>query len=516
MPKKNKKKRAGGNAAKIAAIGKALAAVKVVKKKKLKGRKGFGSYLNGKRALAGPLPRKEQKISVPAAMGMTTRSGAPSINGGKSFIVKHREYLTDVLLQTEFDVVEEQQVYFLQPGLANEFPWLATIAGNFEQYRWRKLCYTYRARAPTSQAGTVYMATQLDVNDSTFSNKEQMYNYTGTTSNNVWTSFTHDCLLRRGDYLKKYFVRVGDLDPSAGQDQMMYDQGKFTYVALGTANVYGGELLVDYEIEFFNPKTSPAGGPSYLYNMEAVCNLLATHLADGSLTTYTNEPNTGAIATVSVGPTYPVWFVPSTANPGSLQAVFQQGAYKMNINSVQATSVNLQLIVTFTFLDVVSGTAAIATYVPSVGGAIPTNYALVGNAGLSTTQWFSGDVQINVAATSAVNPATHVISTAWEIATISPAYFNVLGHSGPTENLLNGIERKKLRAPVGAYRINFAHKPHVVKYGNVTLVYGNRPQIEDYLSQLKNLPLDVSDDEVLVEEKVERKSRKGDAKRRLE
>lgn len=205
----------------------------------------------------GVVQAKEVLFSAPASTGRQVTVGQPYINGGQAVVVRHTEYLDDIYGMINFAINPAVQVYELNPGLLTSFPWLATVAAGFEQYRWRKLCFRYRSRIGTGVQGTVYYTTQLDSADPDFGSKSEMYAYVGTNSTNPWLDMNHNCLLKRGDYLKKYFVRTGDL--SSGQDSQLYDTGKFTFVALGnTDNQFMGELLVDYEVELFNPKMNIA------------------------------------------------------------------------------------------------------------------------------------------------------------------------------------------------------------------------------------------------------------------
>lgn len=203
------------------------------------------------------VPGGERKMAVPAAYGSVIQVGQPVINGSNSITIKHTEYLDDVNSLASFSVNPDVQVYALNPGLITSFPWLGNMAAGYEQYRFKKLAFRYRARSGTGTAGTIYFSTQLDSADPDFASKEEMYAYSGTQSTSPWLDMTHNCLLNRSDYMKKYFVRTGELDSS--EDSQLYDSGKFTFVPLQTsAGVFMGELLVDYEVELFNPKMNVA------------------------------------------------------------------------------------------------------------------------------------------------------------------------------------------------------------------------------------------------------------------
>jgi hypothetical protein len=199
------------------------------------------------------LAKPDIKYAAPAAYGSSHIVGQPRINGGNGVVVSHTEYLDDILGQTTFQIDPTVQVYQINPGLITSFPWLGNMAAGYEQYRFKKLRFRYQPRVGSSTNAVVYFSTQLDSNDADFSSKEEMYAYAGTKSSSVWVEMYHDCLLGRGDYMKKYFIRTGDV--AMDDEIQLYDVGKFTFVAItASANLFVGELLVDYEVELFNPK----------------------------------------------------------------------------------------------------------------------------------------------------------------------------------------------------------------------------------------------------------------------
>jgi len=66
-----------------------------------------------------------------------------------------------------------------------------------------------------------------------------------------------DCRLGAGEITKKRYVRTGALPSSS--DINLYDSGVFTVCGVNsaTAGLYFGDLLVEYDVEFFNPKKNP-------------------------------------------------------------------------------------------------------------------------------------------------------------------------------------------------------------------------------------------------------------------
>lgn len=207
-----------------------------------------------KRGAKKPLQKLENKVKQPVAKATNFVIGNPRIGKSSSIVIAHTEFLDDVNFVTLFDLSEDYNVYELNPGLTSSFPWLGTIAAGFEQYRWKKLKFRYLTRSSATSSGTIIMATQKDSADPMFASKEEMYAYSGVQSNVRWNDADHDALRFNSDYMKKYFVRTSDL--KEGQDAQLYDYGKFTFIGLNQTGAagFGGELMVEYEVELFNPK----------------------------------------------------------------------------------------------------------------------------------------------------------------------------------------------------------------------------------------------------------------------
>jgi len=211
----------------------------------------------GSRPLIGPL---ERKYTVPAAVGFKTVQSKPKINGGRMFVVEHTEYLQDIYVANEAVAGFVPVRYTIQPGLTDSFPWLGTVASNFEQYRIVYMTFHYRPRVSTSTDGQVLMCTQLDSADGPFTSKDQMLGYTGCTRSNVWRPQDHRCEIKKGDYMKKYFIST--TYPTT--DLQQYNVGTFNIICIGgTADAYRGDLEVSYRVELYNPKINTAIPPAF-------------------------------------------------------------------------------------------------------------------------------------------------------------------------------------------------------------------------------------------------------------
>lgn len=222
-------------------------------------RKG-GNYVGG--LLAGPMGASlGDWISGHGDYAVSTNSllGGHQIpvfrEGKRSIVVKHREYLTDIQSSTGFNL----QSYALNPGLAATFPWLSSVAENFEQCRWHGLVFEFRstsgsAIASTNNAlGAVIQSTEYNVNKPSFTSKQQMEAYEFSCSAKPSESFIHPIECAPAETQTGIFnVRSG---PVAGQELRMYDLGNYQIATLGmqAGGITIGELWVSYEVEFLKP-----------------------------------------------------------------------------------------------------------------------------------------------------------------------------------------------------------------------------------------------------------------------
>jgi len=181
----------------------------------------------------------------------------PQFSKGRNPIVSHREYVGDITSSIAFTL----STYSLNPGLVATFPWLAAVASQYEQYRFRGCAWEFRSTSASAlnsintALGTVIMATQYDVLDSNFASKLTMENYDMAMSCKPAESMLHgvECN-KRLNPLSELYVRNAGIPANA--DARLYDLGKFQIATVGMqqADVVIGELWVTYEVELIKPK----------------------------------------------------------------------------------------------------------------------------------------------------------------------------------------------------------------------------------------------------------------------
>lgn len=182
----------------------------------------------------------------------------PQFRGnGRGFRVTHREYLGDIIASSTPGLFE-RKVYPINPGLFASFPWLSSIATQYDQWKpngmvicVNSLSSTYSG---TSSLGTVAVATDYDVLDAPYASKVEMANSQFATSGNTAQSLIHpiECNVRERPQTL-YNTRSAGIP--ANDSLRFYDFCNVVVATAGcTANQVVGELWITYDITFYKPQ----------------------------------------------------------------------------------------------------------------------------------------------------------------------------------------------------------------------------------------------------------------------
>nr|QDH91345.1 MAG: hypothetical protein H4Rhizo431567_000001 [Riboviria sp.] len=174
-------------------------------------------------------------------------------------IVCHREYLMDISGTAAFNNIQ----FPINPGQQTTFPWLSTIAANYQQYKFHGLIFEFRPLITdfvTSGApGVVIMATNYNSDVPAYVNKQQMENSEYAVSVKPTRELIHgvECDVTQ-TVLTELYVRTGSLP--TGQDLRLCDLGLFQFATQSNPVQNLGELWVSYCVEFFKPVLGPISG----------------------------------------------------------------------------------------------------------------------------------------------------------------------------------------------------------------------------------------------------------------
>nr|QKV51132.1 putative capsid protein [Crucivirus sp.] len=257
------------------------------------------------------------------AKGMSSNYNAPVVaqslapGFGAAHVARiplHREFLFDVNMATAFATSQIP----INAALAFAFPWGATLASNYEKYRFRYLSFVYVPTSATSVGstntaqGTVLLTFVPNAVAPPFTNKQQQEAYEGTVVGAPYAK-----LICRVDLTKinhptnAFYTRSGSV-PS-GQDQRLFDVGVLNVSVVGAqAASISGEIHVVYAMDLITPRAQAGKGGNFV----ASDHFIAT------------AANVSASALMGTGPSVST----QTSNLGGVMASAAAGTLTGNLN----------------------------------------------------------------------------------------------------------------------------------------------------------------------------------------
>jgi hypothetical protein len=188
-------------------------------------------------------------------------SRMPNFSGSAHTSVRHAEFVGYINSSVAFS----EQTFELSPTNVLLFPWLSSIANNYEKYRLHGACFMFvstsaSAIGSTNTAlGEVMIATQYDVNRNEFASPEAMKQTHFVSSGPPSEDMLHgiECNEFSNNW---FFTDPNSSDANATIDRRFHDCAEVTIGTYGAqaASVIG-ELYIIYDIEFSCPSL-PRGG----------------------------------------------------------------------------------------------------------------------------------------------------------------------------------------------------------------------------------------------------------------
>lgn len=236
----------------------------------------------GKRNNAGPMRAPPTNVASAVTDGVNVGMVWKNSNSVRDHFNRRFEKVCDIAPgSTAFAILQN---FFLNPGNSTLFPVFSQIASTYEEYICHLLRFWYRgeeymASGTNVSAGIVAMVTNMDPDDSQFTNISQLENYEGSVSGPPFSGhFVHDVAVahktrgrnrQKGDALSlnQYFVfsSANQAAPS-GQAAKFYDMGQFQLAVNGCqAATPAGELWVEHEWTLIRRKQETPIGQQALY-----------------------------------------------------------------------------------------------------------------------------------------------------------------------------------------------------------------------------------------------------------
>lgn len=211
--------------------------------------------------------RGDYTLSAPVSSGgsgagLIRGTSVPEFKSSKHGCeIIHREYITDIV---SINGAFNTQMLTINAGNEQTFPWLSSVASNFQQYEFKGLMFEFKSNAADAltsanvSLGSVLMAVQYDAeNLAAPESKSEFLNLQGSTSGRPSCNQVMgvECY-RPENPLGVYFVSADSAAAaSAGRDSRFEDVGN---LITGTQGIPGnsvvGELWVSYHVCLLKPR----------------------------------------------------------------------------------------------------------------------------------------------------------------------------------------------------------------------------------------------------------------------
>jgi hypothetical protein len=269
----------------------------------------------GKNARPSDRPRRQAFAAAAYSTGQSTQ--VPYINASRaSSRIRHRELIANISGSPTWSVVQ----YSLNPGQSMTFPWLATQAIGWEQYRFNMLKFCYYTRTGSTTVGSILLSPDYDALDASPESEFIASAYQDTVEDAPWKDLECVCdpLSMHPDGNRK-FVRTVAL--TGNYDLKTYDVGNLFIGTTDGAAVTWGKLWVEYDVTFYTPQLPSAGGSfgefqSYV-GTPSSANLVGTSTGTASGNSILTSIN-GEILTFLQGGDYLVNYLAQSTSGGSV------------------------------------------------------------------------------------------------------------------------------------------------------------------------------------------------------
>lgn len=186
--------------------------------------------------------------AAPAAMSVRQRGlGRPRLrSSARGMMISHSELIGNLVSAgTTLNYVSYG--FVANPGKYGTFPWLSTLAGNFDKYIMHSLKVHLVSNQPTSTGGKMGIAFDYDSTDPLPSDRNEFFSMTHHVECAPWDSLTLDIPL---DKLPRFVNSHTETDSKlidCGNIVLMADQVVATATAIA-------DIIVEYDVELLEPQ----------------------------------------------------------------------------------------------------------------------------------------------------------------------------------------------------------------------------------------------------------------------
>jgi len=187
-------------------------------------------------------------VSAPVSSSRVIgRAGRPSSrNTTRGVVIRHAEMLGTLYSSSSANTYQSQS-FTINPGKSWAFPWLSTIATNYDKYRIRSMNVILNTMQPTSVAGKIGICYDPDSTDAMPVDRTEFFATYKNVEGPVWQSIS----LALPVSGKELF-----LNTHTTSDSKLVDDGQFIVMSdlLSGTTVALADMVVSYEVELLDPQ----------------------------------------------------------------------------------------------------------------------------------------------------------------------------------------------------------------------------------------------------------------------
>ncbi len=249
--------------------------------------------------------------NAPAAKStrISATNKAKTRQTSKGVIISHTEMIGTLVTSSSASAYACYS-FVANPGKSSMFPWLSTIAVNYEKYKFRKLAVALVSNQSTSTVGKLGVGFDYDSTDDMPADRVEFFALTHHVESSIWDSVGLQIPVDNMPRFTNTHTTTDSKLIDAGQILLMADQ----VVATSTAVA---DIIVSYEVELINAQQA-------LYSTGSCYVLTPTYVVGTEINWYSVK-----------GPVKPKMTMTSATQ---LTVELPQGYYHMNLITVDTAT----------------------------------------------------------------------------------------------------------------------------------------------------------------------------------
>nr|UHS72302.1 MAG: putative coat protein [Tombusviridae sp.] len=205
-------------------------------------------------ARAGGVKYSMTNAPVAKSLKFSTRSRPRTRNTANGVIITHTEMINTVVsgAPTSNVTAFASIGYRINPGVASIFPWLSSVAVNYEKYRFRSLTFSAIPLVATNYSGRIGVGVDYDSTDTLPANRQEFYALTSQCESMPWDPIMLPVAVDNVYRFTGTHTVADSKLIDVGQVVVMSDSVSNGGTISSAINLF--DLVVQYEVELIQPQ----------------------------------------------------------------------------------------------------------------------------------------------------------------------------------------------------------------------------------------------------------------------